>query len=82
MSRARAIADELLEQERVQQQINASLAREALRHRTAQAIAVEKYGSNDIEIEPPDEEVEEADGGYWVKAYVWVDAEEVEGRLD
>jgi hypothetical protein len=55
------------------------------RRSLAVEIALENYGSDDIEIydESADAEshVEEVDGGYWIRARVWVAAAEVEGKM-
>jgi hypothetical protein len=35
--------------------------------------AIELYQTNDVQIDPlKDEDVAEADSGYWVRAWVWI----------
>ena len=70
----------------IEESFNASMRRNSKRERLAVEAAKEMYGSADVEVgrafERPDDEVEWVDGGYWVNARIWVDFEEVEGRLD
>lgn len=55
------------------------------RRQYAVSIAQENYGDDDCEIydEAADAEshIEEVDGGYWVRARVWVSAADVEERM-
>ena len=83
-NRARRIGLEAWQAEEEMNALNESLARDAERQRLAVEIARETYGSDDVEIDEHDHEklfVESVDGGYWVKARVWVDVGEIEGRL-
>lgn len=41
------------------------------------AAARDEYGSDDIQIDS-DAQISEADDGYWVQAWVWIDAPEEE----
>lgn len=59
------------------------------RRQVAAECAQDKYaGNDDIDVLPgdwlvesPEPQVESVDGGYWVQARVWVDAENVEMRM-
>ena len=58
------------------------------RHDVAAELARELYEPNDVDILPghwlvesAEPKIEEVDGGYWVQARVFVDAESVEARL-
>lgn len=82
--RARRIGLEAWESERQMNELNESLARASDREKIAVKIARDSYGSDDVEIDEYDHEklfIESVDGGYWVKARVWVDAEAVEGLM-
>ena len=81
-SRAHLKAAELMEEERQMNELNASLERQEQRERIAAGLAYENYASDDVVVEPPDEGVESVDGGYWVKARLWVDADDVEERME
>ena len=59
------------------------------RHDVAAELARELYGQDDVEVLPGDWLVESAepkieavDGGYWVQARVFVDADKVEARME
>lgn len=80
-SRARSIGAELAESERQTEELNASLERSAQRERLAITIAVERYASDDVDVPEEDGKLEYVDGGYWVKARVFVDADTVEERM-
>lgn len=60
--------------------LHPSVARMARRFEIAGEMAIERYGDDDCEIFH--EEIESVDGGYWVNARVWVDADPVEDRLN
>lgn len=55
----------------------ASMRRNAERQGAAIEIAPQEYETDDVEVFE-DAGVEWCDGGYWVEARVWVDAEDVE----
>jgi hypothetical protein len=86
-SRARAIGEEFAETEAQTEALNAALDRDARRQTLAVEIARERYGSDDVEVgrsrflvEWPlgaTVQVESVDGGYWIAARVWVDADDV-----
>jgi hypothetical protein len=63
-----------------------SLARQDERFSTATKLAIAGYASDEVEIvEAADNRsgwfIESVDGGYWVEARVWVDAQEVENSI-
>ena len=68
--------------------LNESLRRRDERLAAARKLAQEIYASDDIDVLPgrwivessPEPDIEEVDGGYWVQARVWVDADLVEAR--
>lgn len=57
----------------------ASLARRAARNTIARELAVKRYANDDVEVS---DDLDYVDGGYWVRARVWVDAQDVEDVLD
>ena len=86
--RARRIGLEAWESDRQMDELNESLRREDERKRLAVKLAHERYGTDDVEVNPLDEidhsigtlgdTVESVDGGYWVPARVWIPFEDVE----
>ena len=86
--RGRAIGEEFAESELQTMALNESLARDQRRREIAAEIAEESYGSDDVDVLPgkwilEDREprIESVDGGYWVEARVWVEADVVEERM-
>lgn len=79
---ARAIGVDWQESETATEAVNESLARAERREQLAVSIA-QRQADDDLEV-PGDMDVprvESVDGGYWVAARIWVDAEEVEEAL-
>lgn len=79
---------EIAEEERQMQLQNESIDRILNQEARAVEIAREIYGSDDVEVYPgaflaelPVPRIEIVDGGYWVEARVWVDADLVEERM-
>lgn len=65
--------------------LNRSLERDAWRENTAVNLARDTYGSDDIEIideDGPWPGVESVDGGYWIRARLWVSADDVGNPVD
>lgn len=80
--RARAIGEEHYETEAQMDAVNESIRRNEARVAKAVEIARERYTS-DLDVEfPTDATAESRDGGYWVRAQVWVDLFDVEEALD
>lgn len=80
-------AAESAEEERQMIELNASLEREARREKIAIDLARVRYAFNtdDVEItheDYPTPVVESVDGGYWVRARVWIYADDVEERME
>jgi hypothetical protein len=89
MPRSGHIGREFAAQEAEMEAINESLERSEKRMRIAGELACDRFaGDDDVDVMPgtwmpetPEPRVESVDGGYWVLARVWVDAEEVEERM-
>lgn len=80
--RARAIGEEHYETEIQMEAVNESIRRNEARIAKAVEIARERYAS-DLDVEfPTGATADSRDGGYWVRAQVWVDLFDVEEALD
>lgn len=65
--------------EHVKRRVDRARKRELIAH---QIVSERFSGDDDVSIEPPDEEIEYVDGGYWVSARLFVYADDVEERMN
>lgn len=87
--RARAMAHELAETEAQMDAINSALDNDQRRREIAKQLAQDKYGTEDVIFDPfdvggswPSNPIESRDGGYWVAAKVWIEADDVEDAFN
>lgn len=80
--RARAIGEEHYATETQMEALNESVRRDDARIAKSIEIARERYAS-DLDVEfPTGATAESRDGGYWIRAQVWVDLFDVEEALE